>query len=90
MQVANPTCLERETILFESLLAKKEVVNTKQADDSIEAVIDAMKSTNLDSITMDVNCNCTRKCATVSCACKKAFKPCDSKCHVKNAKCQNK
>jgi hypothetical protein len=37
-----------------------------------------------------VKCNCTAKCITMSCKCKKSGLLCNSKCHGGNSKCENK
>lgn len=87
-KVANPTCPERQTVILESLTVKSNIVEKDEGLESdMESVIAAMESTNLAS---EVFCKCTRKCATMTCPCKKSLKLCDLKCHAKNLKCQNK
>ena len=56
-------------------------------DGEMMSMIAAMESTSLNS---DIVCNCTRKCATISCPCRKSVTLCSVKCHPKNIKCQNK
>jgi hypothetical protein len=37
-----------------------------------------------------VKCNCTSKCLTMRCSCKKSNLLCNSRCHGSNADCKNK
>ena len=56
----------------------------------LESVIESMKSTSVTEKEPGVTCKCTRKCATMSCPCKKSLQLCDVKCHPSNIKCTNR
>ena len=98
--MANPTCPERVSAIMTSLPEQPEYQEkpeqpagggAKEApglDCALESVIAALETTKLDSD--KVVCKCTRKCATMTCPCKKSLKSCTEMCHPKNIKCQNK
>ena len=100
--MANPTCPERVSAIMTSLPEQPDYQEkpeqppaggAKEAtglglDCALESVIAALETTKLDSD--KVVCKCTRKCATMTCPCKKSLKSCTEMCHPKNIKCQNK
>ena len=92
MQVANPTCPERQKLILESLLrqdaVKADLSMGMGPESDLDSLIQALGHASID--TDDVSCLCTRKCATVNCPCKKSAKFCGLKCHPKNSKCNNR
>ena len=103
-KVANPMCPGRqatilrcqhdaplpevETRVLEDVDVGEPMDDTKAIlDGEMMSMIAAMEST---SLTSDKVCNCTRKCATISCPCRKSVTLFSVKCHPRNTKCQNK
>ena len=103
-KVANPMCPERQATILRCQhdaplpavdAGVPEYVDVGEPTDDAKAILDgemmtmiaAMEST---SLTSDTVCNCTRKCATISCPCRKSVTLCSVKCHPRNTKCQNK
>ena len=89
--MANPTSTERQRLIVksEALGMTSAMLGVRKDSEylDVESLISGMEKATLTPVLQ--GCTCSRKCATVTCPCKKALKLCDSYCHPKNVKCVN-